>query len=122
MLAAILESDDPERLYTGLSLLVSAASEGREARALLTFGALGAVLDPDLGARVGAHVVEREAFGPARIVYGSDFPVCLVAASYARVKRVVDDYCAELSAPERAGILGGNAIAFYQLPVGPNSR
>jgi peroxiredoxin family protein len=63
VLAAILESDDPERLYTGLSLLVSAASEGREARALATFGALGALLDPDLADRVGRHVVEREAFG-----------------------------------------------------------
>ena len=33
VLAAILESDDPERLYTGLSLLVCAASAGEEARA-----------------------------------------------------------------------------------------
>ena len=48
VLAAILESGDPERLYTGLSLLVSAASEGRPARGLVTFGALGALLDPDL--------------------------------------------------------------------------
>ena len=48
MLAAILESGDPERLYTGLSLLVSAASDGRPARGLVTFGALGALLDPEL--------------------------------------------------------------------------
>ena len=45
VLAAILESGDLERLYTGLSLLVSAASEGRQARALATFGALGPLLD-----------------------------------------------------------------------------
>lgn len=56
-----------------------------------------------------------EAFGAERIVFGSDFPVCLVAASYARVKGVVDDYCAVLSEPERAAILAGNAIAFYRL-------
>ena len=66
VLAAILESGDPERLYTGLSLLVSAASEGRPARGLVTFGALGALLDPDLDrARAPAtHVIdaEREAF------------------------------------------------------------
>src|SRR4051794_19939157 len=67
MLAAILESGDPERLYTGLALLVSAASEGTPARALATFGALGPLLDPELEtrARAGAqHVVEaeREAF------------------------------------------------------------
>ena len=66
MFAAILESGDFERLYTGLSLLVSAASEGRPARALATFGALGPLLDPELEARARSapHVVEaeREAF------------------------------------------------------------
>jgi hypothetical protein len=35
----------PERLYTGLSLLVSAAAEGRPARGLVSFGALGPLLD-----------------------------------------------------------------------------
>lgn len=44
MLAAILQSGDPERLYTALSLLVSAASDGRPARGLVTFGALGPLL------------------------------------------------------------------------------
>src|SRR4051794_24733814 len=45
MIAAILESGQPERLYTGLSLLVSAAAEGRPARGLVSFGALGPLLD-----------------------------------------------------------------------------
>jgi hypothetical protein len=40
MLAVILESGEPTRLYTGLSLLVSTAAEGEPARALLSFGAL----------------------------------------------------------------------------------
>ena len=44
MLAAILESGEPTRLYTGLSLLVSAAAEGEEARGLVSFGALSAML------------------------------------------------------------------------------
>jgi predicted peroxiredoxin len=63
VLAAILESEDPERLYTGLSLLVSAASEGREARALVGFGALRVLLEPGLQVHA-PHVVdgEREAF------------------------------------------------------------
>jgi L-fuconolactonase len=60
--------------------------------------------------------VAFEAFGAERILFGSDFPVCLVAASYQRVKRVIDDYCAALSATERAGVLSDNAIAFYRLP------
>jgi hypothetical protein len=62
VLAAILESRDLERLYTGLSLLVSA----EESRALATFGALPLLLDPKLHehALVHPHVVpsEREAF------------------------------------------------------------
>ena len=52
MIAAILESGRPERLYTGLSLLVSAAADGRPARGLASFGALGPLLDDDLLARV----------------------------------------------------------------------
>jgi peroxiredoxin family protein len=47
MIAAILESGQPERLYTGLSLLVSAAAEGRPARGLVSFGALGPMLADD---------------------------------------------------------------------------
>ena len=63
MLAAILESGDPERLYTGLSLLVCTASAGEEARALIGFGALRALLDPDLAARATLIVdSEREPF------------------------------------------------------------
>jgi peroxiredoxin family protein len=51
MIAAILESGELQRLYTGLSLLVSAASDGRPARALIGFGALGPLLDDRLLAR-----------------------------------------------------------------------
>jgi peroxiredoxin family protein len=45
MIAAILESGQPERLYTGLSLLVCAAADGRPARGLVSFGALAPMLD-----------------------------------------------------------------------------
>jgi peroxiredoxin family protein len=69
MIAAILESGEPERLYTGLSLLVSAAADGMPARGLVTFGALAAMLDDDLATGVlradaAPHVVaaEREPF------------------------------------------------------------
>ena len=62
VLAVILESRELERLYTGLSLLVSAD----DARGLATFGALPLLLDPALHehALVHPHVIasEREAF------------------------------------------------------------
>ena len=44
MLAAILESGEPTRLYTALSLLVSTAAGGEPARGLVSFGALEAML------------------------------------------------------------------------------
>jgi peroxiredoxin family protein len=51
MIAAILESGELERLSTGLSLLVSAAADGTPARALVTYGALGVLLDDALEER-----------------------------------------------------------------------
>src|SRR5215218_1571073 len=54
MIAAILESGRLERLYTGLSLLVSAAADGRPARGLVSFGALAPLLDAELEARAVA--------------------------------------------------------------------
>ena len=51
MIAAFLESGDLQRLYSGLSLLVSAASDGRPACALVGFGALAPMLDERLLAR-----------------------------------------------------------------------
>lgn len=50
MIAVVLESGAPERLYTGLSLLVSAAAEGEPARGLASFGALPALLAEPLEA------------------------------------------------------------------------
>jgi peroxiredoxin family protein len=51
MIAVILASGRLDRLYTGLSLLVSAAAEGEAARGLATFEALGPLLDDELEAR-----------------------------------------------------------------------
>jgi peroxiredoxin family protein len=51
MIAVILASGRLDRLYTGLSLLVSAAAEGEPARGLATFEALEPLLDDQLLAR-----------------------------------------------------------------------
>jgi L-fuconolactonase len=59
--------------------------------------------------------VVLEAFGPQRLMYGSDWPVCLVAGNYAQVKGIITDYISRLSATEQAAIMGGNATAFYKL-------
>jgi len=56
-----------------------------------------------------------EAFGVNRVVFGSDWPVCLVAAAYEKVVAIVEDYFSAFSAGERAAFFGGNAARFYHL-------
>jgi peroxiredoxin family protein len=51
VIAVILASGRLDRVYTALSLLVSAAAAGEAARGLVTFEALGPMLDPELHAR-----------------------------------------------------------------------
>lgn len=55
------------------------------------------------------------AFGTKRLLYGSDWPVCLVAASYEEQLDIVESYFSELSENERADIFGQNAVRIYQL-------
>ena len=54
-------------------------------------------------------------FGPERIVYGSDWPVCTLAADYDRVVRVAEELTTGLTAIERSAVFGGNAARTYQL-------
>jgi L-fuconolactonase len=56
-----------------------------------------------------------ESFGPSRLMIGSDWPVCLVAASYARVIGLVRDALGEYSIDEQKQILGGTATDFFRL-------
>src|SRR5882724_1856009 len=59
--------------------------------------------------------VAFECFGPSRLMIGSDWSVCTVAASYARVMNLVKDCLGEYSANEREAVLGRNAAAFWRL-------
>ncbi|MBI3819088.1 MAG: amidohydrolase family protein [Planctomycetes bacterium] len=56
-----------------------------------------------------------DAFGADRLMFGSDWPVCLVAASHLQVLHIVENYYSELSEHERRMIFGGNARSFYDL-------
>jgi L-fuconolactonase len=58
-----------------------------------------------------------EAFGPARLMIGSDWPVCLLAAQYEGVMKIVDRYFENFSMSEREQIFFQNAREFYQLSV-----
>jgi L-fuconolactonase len=59
--------------------------------------------------------VALTAFGPERLMFGSDWPVCLLSADYADVAAIVRDFIAPLSPAEQAQIWGGTASRFYAL-------
>ena len=62
-------------------------------------------------------------FGPQRLMFGSDWPVCLLAAPYAEVADIVERWSAALSATDREWIWGGTAARVYGLaPVPSMSR
>ncbi|MHB1700697.1 MAG: amidohydrolase family protein [Acidobacteriaceae bacterium] len=59
--------------------------------------------------------VVLEAFGADRVMMGSDWPVCLLAASYGRWVGTVEELVAALSQSERESVLGGTAMRVYDL-------
>ena len=56
-----------------------------------------------------------EAFGPGRLMFGSDWPVCRLAGEYDAVRSALDEWLATLGASERAAIEGGTAARVYGL-------
>ena len=56
-----------------------------------------------------------ESFGVDRLMWGSDWPVCLLAGSYEEVREVIAEYLVRFSVDERTAIFGGNATTFYGL-------
>lgn len=56
-----------------------------------------------------------EAFGPNRLVFGSDWPVCRLAATYSQVLGLLQDAIGTLTPAEQHQILWKNAIEFYNL-------
>jgi len=56
-----------------------------------------------------------DAFGAERLMFGSDWPVCLLAGSYLEVKEALNDALGPISPSEHAAIFGGTAARFYGL-------
>jgi L-fuconolactonase len=74
--------------------------------------------------------VALDAFGPARLMFGSDWPVCTLAASYPDVLAAAQDLTAGLTATEREAVFSGTATSIYGLlaasqfrrvPISPGS-
>lgn len=58
-----------------------------------------------------------ENFSTEKIVFGSDWPVCNLAAAYGKVVKTIENYISELTATEQDQIWFQNAAAFYKLDV-----
>lgn len=59
-----------------------------------------------------------EAFGPARVMWGSDWPVCRLRADYQAWHGAAQSLCTDLTTAERAQVFGGTAARFYGLADG----
>jgi L-fuconolactonase len=59
--------------------------------------------------------IALDAFGVTRVMFGSDWPVCLLAATYERWCEHLEGWSWMLSESERAALLGGNAVRIYNL-------
>lgn len=80
----------------------------------------GMVTEADFSTWTVAHLspyieVVLGAFGPKRVMFGSDWPVCLAACDYARWVTIVRDAIHHLSSDEQAAIMGKNACEAYRL-------
>jgi L-fuconolactonase len=57
--------------------------------------------------------VVMKAFGPNRVMIGSDWPVCLLSGEYGQVMEIVATYLEQFSTQEREAIFGENCARFY---------
>ncbi|MFM8402753.1 MAG: amidohydrolase family protein, partial [Pirellula sp.] len=61
--------------------------------------------------------VALEAFGPERLMFGSDWPVCLLRSSYADWVAAVSVLSKDLNSDQQAKFWGGNANRAYNLGI-----
>ncbi len=61
--------------------------------------------------------IALKCFGPERLMIGSDWPVCTVAASYSQTMSVVLDYFSNHASDVQEAVFGGNALRFWELKL-----
>ncbi len=59
--------------------------------------------------------IALELFGPERLMYGSDWPVCLLAGEYEQVYEVIQNWASRLSPSEQGRVFGKTAAEFYNI-------
>ncbi|KIC37068.1 amidohydrolase [Ruegeria sp. ANG-R] len=93
------------------------AALARTTTAFCKLSGLVTEANPDWSAETLRPYVDHllETFGPNRLLWGSDWPVCTLASSYQRWVDVTEELLAELNSRQRAAVLGGNAARAYKL-------
>ena len=91
----------------------------RETDALVKLSGLVTEAGDDWSVEALRPVVDHliDCFGPERMVWGSDWPVCTLACSYADWVSETDELLRDLTDDERAMVWGGNAVRLYGLRV-----
>ncbi len=107
-----LASGDLTEWRRGFSRLAQHDNVVCKLSGLVTEASWGAWTDEQLVPCLDAAL---DCFGAERLMFGSDWPVCLLSASYADVLSVVERWADRVSAGERTQIFGGTAAATYRL-------
>jgi L-fuconolactonase len=95
----------------GMSLLARETNACCKLSGIVTEANAGWTVD-DLRPYV-EHVLET--FGPERVMWGSDWPVCRLRAEHNEWRGAAEILCQGLSAPERISVFGGTAACFYRI-------
>jgi L-fuconolactonase len=109
---APIAAGDLEPWATGLRRLAAEPNVACKLSGMMTIADVNSWTYDDI--RPFTEVVV-EAFGPSRLMFGSDWPVSTQAASYLQVFEVAELICSPLSASERHDILGGTARTIYRI-------
>jgi L-fuconolactonase len=104
------------RFYDGWAILMKAISEYPNVYCKLS----GMTTEADYNSWTPQQIepymqLVLDSFGAKRILFGSDWPVCLVAGNYTKTKELVTHFIAKLSMEDQAAIMGDNAMQFYNL-------
>jgi L-fuconolactonase len=111
-----IASGEMEPWATGIRALAAAPNTVAKLSGLVTEAAWAAWTVEDLQPYAD---VALDAFGPGRLLFGSDWPVCLLAATYQQVIGAARALTGGLSASERAEVFGGTATRVYGLGRAP---
>jgi L-fuconolactonase len=110
----IRAGDDIDGWRAGLQRLASHANVACKISGLVTEASWNDWIFDDLTPYLDAAL---DAFGAQRLLFGSDWPVCLLAADWYRTLGVVERWSVPLTAAERAGLFGDNAARLYRLDL-----